>query len=102
MAFARQRTFKSGRRWTGVYLDPDGRKRAAGSFATKHEALRAAHRQEQSVLHGQWHDGTLGASLQEFVERDWLPSKHIEAKGRAAYVSNLDKHLFPFGTAVSR
>jgi len=97
MAFARQRTFKSGVRWTGVYVDPDGRKRAAGSFATKREALRAAHRQEQAVLRGQWHDGTLGAvSFQEFVERDWLPSKHIEATTRAAYVSNLDKHFFPF------
>jgi len=97
MAFARQRTFKSGVRWTGVYVDPDGRKRAAGSFATKREALRASHRQEQSVLRGQWHDGTLGAvSFQEFVERDWLPSKHIEATTRAAYVSNLDKHFFPF------
>ena len=39
----------------------------------------------------------LGAvSFQEFVERDWLPSKHIEATTRAAYVSNLDKHFFPF------
>ena len=28
--------------------------------------------------------------------RDWLPSKHIEATTRAAYVSNLDKHFFPF------
>jgi integrase len=97
MAFARQRTFKSGVRWTGVYVDPDGRKRAAGSFATKREALRAAHRQEQSVLRGQWHDGTLGAvSFQEFVESDWLPSKHIEATTRAAYMSNFDKHFFPF------
>ena len=32
MACARQRTFKAGVCWTGVYLDPDGRKRAAGSF----------------------------------------------------------------------
>lgn len=97
MAFARQRSFNGGVRWTGVYVDPDGRKRAAGSFASKREALRAAHREEQSVLRGQWHDGTLGAvSFQEFVERDWLPSKHIEATTRAAYVSNLDKHFFPF------
>jgi hypothetical protein len=97
MAVARQRTFKSGVRWTGVYLDPDGRKRAASSFASKRKALRAAHRQEQSVLRGQWHDGTLGAiSFREFVERDWLPSKHIEATTRAADVSNLDKHFFPF------
>lgn len=49
------------------------------------------------MLRGQWHDGTLGAvSFQEFVERDWLPSKHIEATTRAAYVSNLDKHFYPF------
>jgi hypothetical protein len=97
MAFARQRIFKSGVRWTGVYLDPEDRKRASGSVANKREALRAAHRQEQAVLRGQRHDGTLGAvTFQEFVERDWLPSKHIEATTRAAYVSNLDQHFFPF------
>ena len=47
-------------------------------------------------LCGQWHDGTLGAmTFQEFVGRDWLPSRHIDATTRAAYVSNLTKHFFP-------
>ena len=33
---------------------------------------------------------------ENYVETDWLPSKHIEPTTRAAYVSNLTKHFFPF------
>lgn len=30
------------------------------------------------------------------MEKHWLPSKHIEATTRAAYMPNLYKHFFPF------
>jgi integrase len=97
VAFARSRTFNNGVRWTGVYADAEGRKRSAGSFNSKREAERAAHRQEQLVLAGTWHDARRGAiSFKTYVERDWLPSKHIEATTRAAYMSNLNKHFYPF------
>ncbi len=34
--------------------------------------------------------------FREYVETDWLPSKHIEPTTKAAYVSNLNKHFYPF------
>ena len=81
----------------GVYRDPDGSQRSAGAFSTRRAALRAAQREEDKVDEGRWHDASLGAvTFREYVEKDWLPSKHIEASTRAAYVSNLDKHFFPF------
>ncbi len=97
MAYVVQRNYKSGVRFTGFYVDPDGIKRSAGNYNIRRDALRAAHREEQRVLAGAWHNASLGAiSFREYVERDWLPSKHIEATTRAAYVSNLNKHFFPF------
>lgn len=96
MAFARSRIFGNAVRWTGVYIDSDGRKRSAGSFSSKRAAERAAHRQEQLVLAGTWHDARRGAiTFRDYVEREWLPSKHIEASTMAAYVSNLNRHFFP-------
>lgn len=97
VAYAVQRNYKSGVRFTGFYVDPDGVKRLAANHNTRRDALRAAHREEQRVLAGSWHNAALGAiSFRDYVERDWLPSKHIEATTRAAYVSNLNKHFFPF------
>ncbi len=88
---------RAARRTPAWYRDPDGRKRSAGSFSSRREALRAANREEQRVLAGSWHDATLGeVTFRAFVENEWLPSKHIEATTRAAYVSNLDKHFYPF------
>ncbi|HEX6874142.1 MAG TPA: site-specific integrase, partial [Nocardioidaceae bacterium] len=74
----------------GVYRDPDGSQRSAGVFPKRRAALRAAERQEDKVGEGRWHDASLGTvTFREYVEKDWLPSKHIEASTRAAYVSNL-------------
>jgi Phage integrase, N-terminal SAM-like domain len=54
-------------------------------------------REEQRVREGRWHDYSLGAiTFRDYVEKTWLPSKHIELTTRAAYQSNLDKHFFPF------
>jgi integrase len=68
-----------------------------GSFSTRREALRAANREEQKVLAGAWHDNTQGEiTFRDYVEKEWLPNKHVEASTRAAYISYLDKHFFPF------
>jgi len=97
MAYAVQRNFKSGVRFTGFFAEPDGTIRSAGNFNSRRDALRAARREEQRVLAGTWHDGRLGAvSFKDYVQQDWLPSKHFEASTMAAYVSNLNKHFFPF------
>lgn len=97
MAYAIQRSRKNGLRFTGMYVDPDGVKRSAGTYPSKREAVRAAHRDEQLVLQGRWHDAALGATpFQDYVAKEWLPSKHIEATTTAAYASNLNKHFYPF------
>ncbi|KRA37874.1 MULTISPECIES: tyrosine-type recombinase/integrase [unclassified Nocardioides] len=98
MAWVAERTIGDGTtRFLAQYRDPEGRIRSAGTHSSRRAAERAGNREEQRVLTGSWHDRTLGAvSFQQYVERDWLPSKHIEATTRAAYISNLDKHFFPF------
>lgn len=98
MAWAVERKKGDGSlRFLACYRDPDGRVRSAGTFPSRRAAERAGNREEQFVLAGSWHDNSLGAvSFHDFVAKDWLPSKHIEATTRAAYVSNLNKHFYPF------
>jgi integrase len=97
MAWVMTRHGARGTRYTGAYRDPDGRTRSAGSFSTRREALRAANREEQKVLAGAWHDNAQGdITFRDYVEKEWLPNKHVEASTRAAYISYLDKHFFPF------
>ena len=98
MAYVVERKKSDGTtRFLACYRDPEGRVRSAGTHSTRRAAERAAHREEQKVLAGHWRDTSLGTvAFREYVERDWLPSKHIEATTRAAYASNLDKHFFPF------
>jgi len=97
MAWIIERSGARGTSFMGVYRDPDGHKRSAGSFSTRREAQRAANREEQKVLAGSWHDSSLGdIAFREYVETEWLPNKHVEASTRAAYASNLNKHFYPF------
>ena len=97
MGWVVERPGARGVRFKGCYRNPDGLERSAGTFRSRREALRAANREEQRVLAGRWHDASLGAvTFKTYVERVWLPSKHIEATTRAAYVSNLDKHFVPY------
>ena len=98
MAWVKPRTTSDGaKRWVACYRDPEGRQRSAGTFPSKRAAQRAANREEQRVLAGSWRDHSLGeVRFREYVETEWLPSKHIEPTTMAAYRSNLDKHFFPF------
>jgi integrase len=98
MAWVKQRTTSDGqKRYVACYRDPEGRQRSAGTFSSKRAAERAGNREEQRVLAGSWRDHSLGeVRFREYVEDEWLPSKHIEPTTRAAYVSNLTKHFFPF------
>jgi hypothetical protein len=58
--------------------------------------LRAANREEQKVLSGTWHDGSLGQiTFRDYVEGEWLPHKHLELTTRAAYNSYLNKQFYP-------
>ena len=97
MAWVVERAGNRRMTYKGCYRDPEGRERSAGTFRSRRDALRAANREEQSVLAGRWHDASLGAvTFRAYVERDWLPSKHVEASTLAGYHSYLDKHFFPF------
>ena len=97
MAYVVERTLVHGTRFMGMHLDPDGHKRSAGSFSTRREAQRAAHREEQRVLAGAWHDTSLGeTTFHDYVETEWLPHNHLEASTRAAYLSYLNMHFYPF------
>ncbi len=80
-----------------MYVDPDGHKRSAGSYSTGREAQRAGRREEQKVLAGALHDTSRGDVLfRDYVASEWLPRKHLAATTRAAYVSYLNKHFYPF------
>jgi integrase len=94
----KERTTSDGtKRWVACYRDPEGRQRSAGTFSSKRAAERAGNREEQRVLAGSWRDHSLGeVRFRDYVEDEWLPSKHIEPTTRAAYVSNLTKHFYPF------
>jgi integrase len=97
MAWVVERSGPRGVGFKGCYRDPDGAERSTGTFHSRREALRAANREEQKVLAGSWHDARLGAiAFKKYVERDWLPSKHVELTTMAAYISNLNKHFYPF------
>jgi site-specific recombinase XerD len=84
-------------RFLAQYRDPEGRIRSAGTHSSRRAAERAGNREEQQVHAGSWFDRSLGAiPFQQYVEKHWLPSKHIEATTLAAYMSNLNKHFIPF------
>jgi Phage integrase, N-terminal SAM-like domain len=93
---ALRRSGTRGTKYAGIYRDPDGHKRSAGTYSSRREALRAANREEQKVLSGTWHDGSLDQiTFRDYVEGEWLPHKHLEVTTRAAYNSYLNKQFYP-------
>ncbi|HVE24589.1 MAG TPA: site-specific integrase, partial [Sporichthya sp.] len=100
MAWVEDRVGARGIRFTGLYRDPEGKKRSAGTFSSRREALRSANRREQQVLAGSWHDASQGeVTFHDYVEYEWLPHKHLEVTTRSSYVSYLNKQFYPaFGT----
>jgi integrase len=97
MAWVVARRGPQGIKFKACYRDPSGAERSAGSYPSRRAAERAGQREEQRVREGRWHDYSLGTTtFREYVEKTWLPSKHIELTTRAAYYSNLDKHFLPF------
>src|SRR5829696_5447158 len=96
MAWVSERSGARGTRYAGIYRDPDGNKRSAGTYSSRREAMRAANREEQKVLSGSWRDGSLGQiTFRDYVEQEWLPHKHLEVTTRAAYSSYLNKQFYP-------
>ena len=97
MAWVVRRDGPRGTTFKGVYRDPDGNQRSAGTFPSRRAAERAARREEAKVLDGNWYDATRGAiTFSDYVHTVWLPSRHIEASTLASYQSYLHKHFLPF------
>ena len=88
------------RRYVALYRDPMGTQRSAGTYATKRQAERASHRAESTVEMGSWIRPSAGRiTFRDYVEKVWLPSRHVEVSTLAGYRSYLDKHFLPsFGT----
>lgn len=98
MGWVIERPAADGRaRYTAMYRDLFGRTRSAGTFGREREALRAAQRQDDHVVNGQWLDPAAGRiTFKEYAEEVWLPSRHLEVTTRAGYVSYLRNHFVPF------
>lgn len=97
MAYTVERPGVKGTKYTGLYRDPGGVKRSAGTFRTKREAMTAAHREEEKVRVGSWHDVRKSEiTLRDYVTTAWLPSRHIEPSTLAGYQSYLNKQFYPF------
>ena len=100
MAWVIAREGTRGTKYYGQYRDVNGRQRSAGSFRSRRAAERAAQRQEFKVRNGDWIDPIDGKiTFEDYVQTVWLPSRHIEASTRAAYISYLNTHFLPhFGS----
>ena len=98
MAWVIRRTSAGGRvRYQGMYRDPAGRQRSAGSFSTARQALRAATKAEAAVEAGAWFDVTAGkVTFRTYALEVWWASLHLELTTKAAYRSNLETHFLPF------
>ncbi|WP_084010560.1 site-specific integrase [Pseudofrankia sp. DC12] len=101
MAYARKRIGKDGKpRYTGCYLDLQGRERSAGTFGEKRRAERAAQEAEFRQREGRVGDPKRGKQrFREYVVGTWFPHHVVEAKTRETYRYNLHAHILPwFGT----
>ncbi|MDT0166028.1 N-terminal phage integrase SAM-like domain-containing protein, partial [Actinotalea sp. AC32] len=85
------------KRYRGRYRDASGAKRTVGTFSTDKAAMQAAVRAEIALAEGTWIDPRAGRiTFQEYAEKVWLPSRHLEVTTYAAYASNLRIHFIPF------
>jgi site-specific recombinase XerD len=88
-----------GTRYTGYYLDAEGKPHVAGTFATDDEALHVAQDQEDHVRGG--HAGTPPAekatmTIEEFAKTRFLPRIEITPKAKQTYKSHLKNHVYPY------
>jgi integrase len=92
MTWRKTRTTSSGKvRHTGLYRDPDGNERSAGTFSRAKDADAAAAIQETLVKTGQWVD----------PDTAWWPNRRLELSTRATYDQMLRLYLLPrFGDTL--
>jgi integrase len=86
MAWAEQR---ANGQWTGIYRDPAGRKRSAGTVGKKKDAQALAQREEDKIRLGRWVDPAAGAiTFTDYFEQQWIVHRTLEINGRAYYWGN--------------
>lgn len=108
MTWRKTRTTGSGKvRHTGMYRDPDGNERSAGTFSRAKDADYAAASQEVLVKTGQWVDPDLvlqeapTLTIRSYVEAEWWPNRKLELSTRATYDQMLRLYLLPrFGDTL--
>jgi integrase len=108
MTWRKTRTTSSGKvRHTGLYRDPDGNERSAGTFSRAKDADAAAAAQETLVKTGLWVDPDLVVeekavpTLRWYVEKAWWPNRRLELSTRATYDQMLRLYLLPrFGETL--
>jgi integrase len=83
-------------RYTAYYDDVTGRRRSAGTFASRREADRAGQRAEADTAKGRHTDSGRSRQLfSRYVEDEWFPNHQIELTTRQNYRYVLDKHILP-------
>ena len=108
MTWRKTRTTSSGKvRHTGLYRDPDGNERSAGTFSRAKDADAAAAAQETLVKTGQWVDPDVVVeekpipTFRWYVEKAWWPNRRLELSTRATYDQMLRLYLLPrFGDTL--
>ena len=101
MGFVRQRPGTNGGvRYQALYDDVKGHRRAAGTFVTEAEAVRAWQRAEDRQADGRTSDTRRTRQrFRSYVEEQWLPHHEMEARTRETYTYYLNKHILPvFGS----
>jgi integrase len=83
-------------RYAAIFCDQRGRRRSAGTFATKREADRAWAAAESDALLGVGRDLRRGKiSFAAYVTGTWLPHHQLEASTRQRYGYQIEKYLIP-------
>lgn len=102
MSWKRTRTTASGKvRHIGLYRDPSGQTRSAGTFNRAKDAQNAADAQETLVKKGQWVDPDIPVepkvepTLRWYVDTKWWPNRRLELSTRATYEQMLRLYLLP-------
>lgn len=97
MGWVRKHTAASGKpRYTASYRDVRGRKRSAGTFATKRDADRAWLQAELLLSQGRLGAADVGKmTFSRYVDDVWFPNHVLEPSTRESYRYSIDKHLLP-------
>ena len=97
MGQSRRRAGQDGEeRWTAYYTDIQGRRRSAGTFASKAASDRAWARAERDLDLGQIGDPKRGKqTLRHYVENEWFVQHVLEDSTRESYRYLLDRYILP-------